>query len=194
MKNIPWIEKYRPCTFDNIVFNDNNKTIFKNIIEKNYFPNILLYGPPGSGKTTTIINIINMYQKQNNCLNKELIIHLNASDERGIDIVRNQLQQFTESNSFFVKGIKFIILDEVDYMTKTAQHALKILIHKQYNNVRFCLICNYISKILPSLQNEFVKIHFNNLNSDNITTFLKTIVNEEKLNSIIYQKIKFMSL
>ena len=63
---IPWVEKYRPDSFDEIVLDDSNKHILKNIIEQNYFPNLLFYGPPGTGKTTTIINLINLYQKRYN--------------------------------------------------------------------------------------------------------------------------------
>ena len=87
---IPWVEKYRPINFKDIVLDNYNKNIFNNIIKTNYFPNILLYGPPGTGKTTTIINLINTFQINNNQKDKGLMIHLNASDERGIDIIRNQ--------------------------------------------------------------------------------------------------------
>jgi len=86
---IPWVEKYRPTNFEDIVLDPYNYRIMKNIIKYNNFPNLLLYGPPGTGKTTTIINLISDYQKQTGQINKELIIHLNASDERGIDIIRN---------------------------------------------------------------------------------------------------------
>ena len=72
--NIPWVEKYRPNQFDDIVLSNINRTIFKNIIEKNYFPNLLFYGPPGTGKTTTIINLINEYQKKHNQTNKTEVI------------------------------------------------------------------------------------------------------------------------
>jgi replication factor C subunit 3/5 len=123
--SIPWVEKYRPDTFENIVLDPINKRILHNIIRTNNFPNLLLYGPPGTGKTTTIINIINKYQEANNEIHKGLIIHLNASDERGIDIIRNQIRQFVDSDTLFVTGTKFIILDEVDYMTKHAQQSLK---------------------------------------------------------------------
>ena len=64
--NIPWVEKYRPQNFENIILNNENKILFNEIINKNIFPNILLYGPPGTGKTTTIINIINRFQELNN--------------------------------------------------------------------------------------------------------------------------------
>ena len=99
-QSIPWVEKYRPTEFSNIVLDTTNRNIFENIIKKEYFPNLLFYGPPGTGKTTTIINLINEYQRRHSKLNKENIIHLNASDERGIDIIRNQIQQFVKSKNF----------------------------------------------------------------------------------------------
>jgi replication factor C subunit 3/5 len=173
---IPWVEKYRPTTIDDIVLDPLNNAIIYRMLETNYFPNILLYGPPGTGKTTTIINLINSYQKKHNELNKGLMIHLNASDERGIDIIRSQIYHFVNSNSLFYKGTKFVILDEVDYMTKNAQQALKYLLHGFNNNVRFCLICNYISRIDESLQNEFMRIRFNQLPENKIIEFLNTIV------------------
>ena len=152
MDNIPWVEKYRPKNFENIVIEETNLKIFKNMIENNYFPNFLFYGPPGTGKTTTIINLINLYQQKNDEVNKSLMIHLNASDERGIDIIRNQIYQFINSKPLFINGTKFIILDEVDYMTKSAQQALKYILKTTNKNVKFCLICNYISKIDETLQ------------------------------------------
>jgi GTPase SAR1 family protein len=76
---------------------------------------LLLYGPPGTGKTTTIVNLINAYQNKLGFKNKDLIIHLNASDERGIDIIRNQISFFVNSKPLFHSGMKFVILDEVDY-------------------------------------------------------------------------------
>ena len=179
---IPWVEKYRPNDFDNIVLSNINRTIFKNIIEKNYFPNLLFYGPPGTGKTTTIINLINEYQKKHNQTNKGSIIHLNASDERGIDIIRNQIYQFVKSKNLFEKGLKFVILDEVDYMTKNAQQALKYLLQSTNYNVHFCLICNYISKIDESLKNEFICIRFNQLPKQEIYKFIKNITVNENLN------------
>jgi replication factor C subunit 3/5 len=179
--SIPWVEKYRPITFDNIVLDPLNKSILHNIVEKNSFPNLLLYGPPGTGKTTTIINLINKYQEKNNQVHKGLIIHLNASDERGIDIIRNQIRQFVDTNNLFVTGIKFVILDEVDYMTKHAQQSLKYLLQSSSANVRFCLICNYISRIDESLQNEFMRLRFNQLPEKDIFLFLQHICNCEHL-------------
>jgi len=178
---IPWVEKYRPVNFKDIVLDNYNKNIFNNIIKTNYFPNILLYGPPGTGKTTTIINLINTFQINNNQKDKGLMIHLNASDERGIDIIRNQINSFVNSKTLFSCGIKFVILDEVDYMTKNAQQALKYLLQEYNINVRFCLICNYISRIDDSLQNEFVRLRFNQLPKYEIIDFLKKININENL-------------
>lgn len=180
----PWVEKYRPARFDDIVLDDINKKILLSIIENNYFPNLLLYGPPGTGKTTTIINLVNAYQEKYHQKNKGLMIHLNASDERGIDIIRNQINGFVTSRSMFGEGMKFVILDEVDYMTKNAQTALRYLLNNYNNivNVRFCLICNYISRIDEALQTEFVRMRFNQLPESKILCFLKKINIAENLN------------
>ena len=214
----PWVEKYRPKTFDNIVLDETNKTILENIIEKGYFPNLLLYGPPGTGKTTTVINPVSAFQNKytvtatttdtdtdvhahahvhtyhhsNSNSNSNLypilglgtVIHLNASDERGIDVIRNQISTFVNTKSLFGRGeqLKFIILDEVDYMTKNAQMALRYLINNYtLCNVKFCLICNYVSKIDESLQSEFVKMRFNQLPEGRIIEFLDQINVNEKL-------------
>lgn len=180
--HIPWVEKYRPTKFQDIVLDDINRTIMENILKNNYFPNILLYGPPGTGKTTTIINLINTFQENNNQKNKGLMIHLNASDERGIDIIRNNINNFVNSKNLFNEGIKFIVLDEIDYMTKNAQQALKYLLQINNENVRFCLICNYISRIDESLQSEFMRLRFNQLPEEKIINFLDIINKLENLN------------
>jgi len=182
MDSTPWVEKYRPTKFENIILDDMNKEIFKNVLEKQYFPNLLFYGPPGTGKTTSIINLINSYQDKHYKIDNSLVIHLNASDDRGIDIIRNQIQPFVKSSNFFQKGLKFVILDEVDYMTKSAQQALKYLLQGCENNVRFCLICNYICKVDDSLQNEFLTIRFNQLPESSIHDFIQNIADKEGLN------------
>ncbi len=192
--NIPWVEKYRPKSFDNIVLEKTNKELLTNIIDKNYFPNLLFYGPPGTGKTTTIINLINSYSHKNNNFSKSQFIHLNASDDRGIDIIRNQINQFVNTKSLFSTGLKFVILDEVDYMTKNAQQALRYLIQQYSDNVRFCLICNYISRIELSLQHEFISLKFCQLPKKDITKFLKNIINCEniKINNKDINSIQIM--
>lgn len=179
-ENIPWTEKYRPSRFDNIVLDPYNKILFTNMIENKYFPNLLLYGPPGTGKTTTVINLINEYQRVKKT--KSQVIHLNASDERGIDIIRNQIYQFVKTKNLFETGYKFVVLDEVDYMTKNAQQALKYLLQTCGNNVKFFLICNYISKIELSLQHEFVCVRFNQLPKQKIREFIREMCMKEDVN------------
>jgi replication factor C subunit 3/5 len=178
---IPWVEKYRPTHFDDIVLDPMNRQLFRNILDKGYFPNLMFYGPPGTGKTTTIINLINEYQLKYYGQSKGTVIHLNASDERGIDIIRNHINQFVKTKNLFEVGIKFVILDEVDYMTKTAQQALKTLLQTCTNNVRFCLICNYISKIEETLQHEFICIRFNQLPKKEINNFIENIAKSEHI-------------
>lgn len=194
-QSTPWVEKYRPTSFSDIVLDDINQRILTNILTNGYFPNLLFYGPPGTGKTTTIINLVNAYQaKYANCnglglgLGLGTIIHLNASDERGIDVIRNQLNSFVNTKSLFcgTNQLKFIILDEVDYMTKNAQIALRYLLNSYTKNVtcrvKFCLICNYVSKIDDSLQSEFVRMRFNQLPEADIVRFLTQISHSENLN------------
>ncbi len=175
----PWVEKYRPSHFDDIVLDPLNKLMLRNIIATRHFPNLLFYGPPGTGKTTTIINLVNEYQRATmQHTNGGFMIHLNASDERGIDIIRNQINSFVTTQSLFGTGTKFVILDEVDYMTKNAQTALRYLLNS-YNysqhNVRFCLICNYISRIDEALQTEFVRLRFNQLPVQDIIQFMRKV-------------------
>ena len=194
--NRPWVEKYRPTKFDDIVLDPLNRKLLKNIVTQNKFPNLLFYGPPGTGKTTTIINLINKYQEKYDQKNKGLKIHLNASDDRGIDVIRNQINQFVNTKTLFGNGLKFVILDEVDYMTKNAQQALRYLIQQYNKNIRFVLICNYISKIDSALQNEFIRLRFCQLPKKDTFNFLNAIIQKEGLNittkqiNIIQKKFK----
>jgi len=167
---------------NDIVLDRTNKKIMQNMIAKNNFSNVLFYGPPGTGKTTTIINLVKAYQEGLDLNERGSMIHLNASDERGIDTIRNQINQFVNTKGLFNNGTKFVILDEVDYMTKNAQQALKYLLQNYSNNIRFCLICNYISRIDESLQNEFIRLRFNQLPEKDIFEFLKVISIKENLN------------
>ena len=175
----PWVEKHRPKHFDHIVMDPLNRTILSNVLRMRYFPHLLLYGPPGTGKTTTVINLIQAYEPTHH---RELMIHLNASDERGIDIIRNQISQFVNAKTLFHTGMKFVVLDEVDYMTKNAQQALRYLLQNNQNpNVRFCLMCNYISKIDEGLQNEFLKLRFHQLPESDMLRFLRKVCREENM-------------
>jgi replication factor C subunit 3/5 len=176
---IPWVEKYRPSRFNDIVLDPLNRQLFTQMLDKNYFPHLLFYGPPGTGKTTSIINLINEYQIRNNVRSNSTIMHLNASDERGIDIIRNQIYLFAKTMNLFESGLKFVILDEVDYMTKNAQQALKYILQTSNYHVRFCLVCNYITKIDESLKNEFICVRFNQLPQQDVHDFLRKICRSE---------------
>lgn len=184
MDQLPWIEKYRPTEFDSIILDELNQTMLKEMLNLNLLPNLIFYGPPGTGKTTTIVNFINAFQKKNNQIHKELIIHLNASDDRGIETIRNQIFSFTNTSYLFNKGIKFIVLDEVDYMTKNAQFLLYTLMKDSNHNVRFCLICNYISKLDHSLKNLCMPFKFNVLPKPSIFAFIKNICEKENIKNI----------
>lgn len=179
--NLPWVEKYRPTNFKDVILSETNQCIFNTILETGQFPNILFYGPPGTGKTTTIINLIKSYLNKFFSYKKDLIIHLNASDDRGIEMIRTQLSSFVSSSNMFSNGYKFIILDEVDYMTKTAQQSLRHIISRNYKNIRYCLICNYITKVNIDLRYEFVIMRFNSMPKDQIVSLLKNICKQENV-------------
>ena len=181
MHDIPWVEKYRPPTIERTILSQENDKIIKTILQRDYVPNMLLYGPPGTGKTTTVVQIINEYQKKHDEQKQGLMIHLNASDERGVEIIRTQINTFVTSKTFFGKGLKFVVLDEVDYMTKNAQQALTYVLQEHNENVRFFLMCNYISKIEDTLQSYFIKMNFNYLPKDKMVRFLKEIAVNESL-------------
>lgn len=195
INNLTWVEKYRPNEFNNIIFGEDNKKILENILQNDIYPNLLFYGHPGTGKTTTIINIINQYRKnffkkhnidETNFIFGNNYLQLNASVDRGIEVIRNTIVEFINSNNSMSfnghKIMKFIVFDEADYMTINAQNALKNLIQKTNSNVCFCLICNYIHKINSTLLKEFICFHFNLLPKNKILNFVKNIcINENVL-------------
>lgn len=176
----PWVEKYRPTTMEDIVLDVVTRRLLDNIVTNKAFPNLLLYGPPGTGKTTTIVNLIEKYRASIGQSGPGMVIHLNASDERGVDIVRGPLSQFVSSGNMFNRGTKFVVLDEADYMTSQAQSALRQLI-QSHSQVKYCLICNYVSKVDVSLRNEFVRIRFNHLPPELIDSLLLGISENESL-------------
>lgn len=175
----PWIEKYRPKNMDEIIINDYYKKLFDNIVNHLFIPPLIFYGPPGTGKTTTILCLINLIKKKYNMTNN--IIHLNASDDRGIEIVRNIIHSFIFTKGMYTNTeIKFIILDEVDSMTKNAQYSLIHIINNMNKNIKIFLICNYISKIIPELRNKFLILNYYYL--DNYKHYLQSIINHENVN------------
>ena len=184
----PWIEKYRPSDLHSIVLDDNYKIMFDTMVDHLFIPHMLLYGPPGTGKTTTITCLLNKIKDKYNM--KHNIIHLNASDDRGVDIIRNTVYNFAQSDGFFTNTeLKFVVLDEVDSMTKPAQQSLLLLLN--YTNVRFFLICNYISKLIPPLRHKCLTLNFYNI--PNYKDYLNHIIvqehiqiSAETLNDIVY--------
>jgi replication factor C subunit 3/5 len=185
---LTWTEKYRPNELENIIIEPITKTLIDNMIDKQLFPNLLFYGQPGTGKTTTIMCLIKRYQQKYNFQNN--VIHLNASDDRGIEVIRNQLYSFINSKGLYNNELKFVILDEVDSMTKQAQQSLLNLITK--SNVRFCLICNYISKLIPALRDYLLMIPFY-INHKEINKYINKIIECENmsLNDDIIENIKY---
>ena len=158
--NQPWIEKYRPTKIEDIILNDTNRKIINNMIKHDNYPNMLFYGPPGTGKTTTIMCLISAYQNKHNCKNN--YIHLNASHERGVEVIRSHIAQFTNNVTFFKNHHKFILLDEMDSLTKQAQIHLYYIIQKSLQkDITFILICNYLNKVIPQIKYSLFTLYFN---------------------------------
>lgn len=150
----------------------------KKLLGENQLPHLLFYGPPGTGKTSTILALARqMYGDRM----ASMTLELNASDDRGIDIIRNQVQDFASTRTIFSKQFKLIILDECDAMTKDAQMALRRVMEKYVRNARFCLICNYVSKIIPALQSRCTRFRFQPLPERFVRTRLEHICAEEKI-------------
>ncbi|CCM02542.1 uncharacterized protein FIBRA_04644 [Fibroporia radiculosa] len=176
IENLPWVEKYRPVSMDDIVSHKDITSTIEKFIEKNQLPHLLFYGPPGTGKTSTILAVArriygNDYRKQ--------ILELNASDDRGIDVVREQIKNFAETRTLFLKGYKLIILDEADMMTTAAQAALRRVIEQYTKNVRFCIICNYVNKIIPAIQSRCTRFRFSPLPIPEVERRLNSVIEAE---------------
>ncbi len=116
-----------------------------------------------------------------------MVLELNASDDRGIDVVRNQIKEFAQTQKLFTSGVKLVILDEADAMTNDAQFALRRVIEKYTKNTRFCLICNYVSKIIPALQSRCTRFRFAPLESAQIRSRLQYVVDKEGLGERVTQ-------
>ena len=139
-----------------IVTQDIIETI-QRLTAEDRLPHLMLYGPPGTGKTSTILAVARQLYGSSY---QNMTLELNASDDRKIDVVRNQIQDFASTKRIFSKGFKLIILDEADAMSKDAQFALRRVIEKYTRNTRFCLICNQVSRIIPALQSRCTRFRF----------------------------------
>ncbi|KXS09590.1 P-loop containing nucleoside triphosphate hydrolase protein [Gonapodya prolifera JEL478] len=178
-ENLPWVEKYRPQELDEVISHQNIISTISKFISENRLPHLLFYGPPGTGKTTTILAIARQLY---GAKWKSMVLELNASDDRGIDVVREQIKSFASTRAVFSTGFKMIILDEADAMTQAAQAALRRVIESYTRNVRFCIICNYVSKIIPALQSRCTRFRFSPLKLDQIEKRLDFIRDKENIN------------
>merc|ERR1712151_742406 len=147
-----------------VAHEDTIRTI-ERMMKKKQLPHMLLHGPAGTGKTSTITALAKTMYKERY---KAMTLELNASDARGIDVVRDQIKTFVSVKQLFSFGgpaaaegqPKLVILDEADNMTQTAQFALRRMIEQYAANARFIMICNYSSKIIPALQSRCTKLRF----------------------------------
>ena len=189
---LPWIEKYRPKNIDEIISHNQNITTIKKIIEGNALPHLLFYGASGTGKTSTIMAIVKELYGNNSRL---MVMKLDASDERGINSVREEIKGFAEKSNMFINGIRLIILDEADSMTYDAQFALRRIIEKYSNLIRFCLICNYENKIIPAIRSRCANFRFNIIENQHIISKLNSIIKNEniEINNNILENIANIS-
>ncbi|EPS74155.1 hypothetical protein M569_00596, partial [Genlisea aurea] len=180
-KAIPWVEKYRPQSLDDVAAHRDIVETIDRLASGNRLPHLLLYGPPGTGKTSTILALARkLYGNQLH----NMVLELNASDDRGIDVVRQQIQDFasTQSISFGAKfGVKLVLLDEADAMTKDAQFALRRVIEKYTKSTRFAMICNNVNKIIPALQSRCTRFRFAPLEAFHVSQRLKHVIDAEGL-------------
>jgi len=161
-------------------------------VDSNRLPHLLLYGPPGTGKTSTILALARRIYGAENV--RQMVLELNASDDRGIDVVREQIKTFASTKQIFSLGAntvkaggssiaayKLIILDEADAMTNTAQMALRRIMEKYTANTRFCIIANYSHKLSPALLSRCTRFRFSPLKERDIRVLVDKVIEEENV-------------
>jgi replication factor C small subunit len=178
LESLMWVERYRPHKLDDVVNQDEVKERLKPLLEKKgELPHLLFAGPPGSGKTTTALVIARELLGD---LVNDYSLQLNASDERGIDAVRDRIKTFA-SYSDRREGVPFrlVILDEADELTRDAQTALRRIMEETSRVTRFILICNYSSNIIEPIQSRCAIFRFKKIGRDEVTARLKKIAKNE---------------
>ncbi|KAL2154019.1 hypothetical protein VTH82DRAFT_2695 [Thermothelomyces myriococcoides] len=183
----PWVEKYRPKKLSDVTAQDHTVTVLERTLQASNLPHMLFYGPPGTGKTSTILALAKeLYGPE---LMKSRVLELNASDERGISIVREKVKDFARTQltnpppgykaRYPCPPFKIIILDEADSMTQDAQSALRRTMETYSKITRFCLICNYVTRIIDPLASRCSKFRFKSLDQGNARRRLEEIANLE---------------
>lgn len=174
-----WVDKYRPKTFNDIIGQDYFVKRVKAFLDSKNLPHLLFAGSPGTGKTTTALVIARELYGEHGI--KGNFLELNASDDRGIDVIRNQIKEFAKLKSLADIPYKIICLDEADSLTKDAQQALRRTMEKFSNSCRFILACNEMSKIIDPIQSRCVIFKFKGLGNDALSQLADMIAKGENL-------------